>query len=106
MQGSPSVDDLFEALSNPYRRQLLVALLEHNPRDDGRDPSDLVSDDIDPDVLELQLLHNHLPKLEAMDFISWDRETNEISKGPDWDEIEPLITLIDDRRDELPDGWL
>lgn len=107
MQESSRVDDLFEALSNPYRRQLLVALLEHNPQDDDdRDPLDLISDDIEPDVLELQLFHNHLPKLEAMNFISWDREANEISKGPEWDEIEPLITLIDDHQDELPDGWL
>lgn len=101
------VDDLFEALSNPYRRQLLVALLEHNPQDDyDRDPLDLVSDDIEPDVLELHLFHSHLPKLEEMDFITWDRETNEISKGPDWDEIKPLLTLIDSHQDELPDGWL
>lgn len=107
MKESSRADDLFEALSNPYRRQLLVALLEHNPQDDhDRDPLDLVSDDIEPDVLELHLLHSHLPKLEEMDFITWDRETNEISKGPDWDEIKPLLELIDNHQDELPDGWL
>lgn len=107
MKESSRSDDLFEALSNPYRRQLLVALLDHNPQDDhDRDPLDLVSDDIEPDVLELHLFHNHLPKLEEMGFIAWDRETNEISKGPDWEEIEPLLTLIESHQDELPNGWL
>lgn len=100
-------DDLFVALANSYRRQLLVALLEHNPQDDhDRDPLNIVSDDVEPEVLELTLHHSHLPKLEQMGFIIWDQETNEISKGPDWNEIEPLLTLIHEHQDELPEGWL
>jgi len=104
---SQDLDTVFEALSNPYRRQLLVALLDHNPQDDDdRDPLDVSSTDIEPDVLESELFHNHLPKLEDMGYITWDQESNEISKGPEWDEIEPLLTLIHDHQDELPDGWL
>lgn len=100
------VDELFAALSSPYRRQLLVALLEHNPQDDDdRDPLNIVADDVEPEVLEIELLHKHLPKLEEMAFITWNRETDEISKGPRWAEIEPLVTLVDDHQDELPDGW-
>lgn len=100
-------DDLFVALSNSYRRQLLVALLEHNPQDDyDRDPLNIVSEDVEPEVLELSLYHRHLPKLEQMGFVTWDRETNEIRKGPDWNEIEPLLTLMYDHRDELPEDWL
>lgn len=98
--------DLFVALSNPYRRQLLVALLDHNPQDDhDRDPLNIVSDNVDPEVPEITLRHSHLPKLEQMGFITWDRETKEISKGPDWNEIEPLLTLIHEHQDELPKGW-
>ena len=48
----------------------------------------------------------HLPKLEDMGYISWDRNTNEISKGPAWDDIAPLLKLIYDHQDELPKGWL
>lgn len=101
------VDKLFEALSNPYRRQLLVALLDHNPQDDrDRDPLNIIADDIEPEVLEIELVHLHLPKLEEMEFINWDRTTNEISKGPNWKEIKPLLTLIYDHQDELPENWL
>lgn len=100
------VDELFAALSSPYRRQLLVALLEHNPQDDDdRDPLNIVADDVEPEVLEIELLHKHLPKLEEMAFVTWNREADEISKGPRWAEIEPLVTLVDDHQDELPDGW-
>lgn len=107
MQTSSRADALFEALSNPYRRQLLVALLDHNPQDDDdRDPLNIVSDDIEPAVLETELLHRHLPKLEQMGFINWNQESNEISKGSDWIEIEPLLTLIENHQNELPDGWL
>jgi hypothetical protein len=100
-------DDVFEALSDPYRRQLLVALLAHNPQDDSdRDPLDTVADDIDPEVLEVEMVHNHLPKLEEMGFIEWDRGSDEISKGPNWGDIAPLLILIRDHQDELPDDWL
>jgi hypothetical protein len=84
-----------------------VALLNHNPQDDDdRDPLNIVADDIEPEVLEIELVHNHLPKLEDMGFISWDRTANEISKGPNWEEIAPLLKLIHDHQDELPEDWL
>lgn len=107
MKHSSGVTSVYTALSHPYRRQLLVALLEHNPQDDtDRDPLNIVSDGDEPAVLQLELFHNHLPKLEAMGYTSWDRDSNSISKGPNWDEIEPLLTLIETHQDELPDGWL
>jgi hypothetical protein len=100
-------DELLYSLSDPYRRQLLVALLEHNPQDDfDRDPLDVVSASGEPEVLKTELVHNHLPKLEQMGFISWNRDTNEISRGPEWEAIAPLLELIHTHRGELPDGWL
>ena len=77
------VNDILDALSNPYRRQLLVALLDHNPQDDSnRDPLDILSESDEADVLESELVHTHLPKLDDMGYISWDRDSNNISKGP------------------------
>jgi len=99
--------DLFDALANPYRRQLLVALLEHNPQDDDdQDPLNILVEGQEADDLETTMIHSHLPKLERGGFIEWDRDTNQISKGPKWDEIGPVLTLIHEHRDELPDGWL
>ncbi|WP_345783346.1 DUF7344 domain-containing protein [Natrialbaceae archaeon AArc-T1-2] len=84
-----------------------MALLEHNPQDDDdRDPLNQFSENEEATVLKTELVHSHLPKLAEMGYITWDRNTNEISKGPKWDEIEPLLELIDNHQDELPDGWL
>ena len=101
------IDTVLDALGNPYRRQLLVALLDHNPQDDDdRDPLDVLSDEEEARVLESELLHAHLPKLDDRGFITWDRSTNKISKGPQWDEIAPVLKLMHDHQGELPDGWL
>lgn len=95
------------ALANPYRRQLLLALLDHNPQDDDdRDPLDIAAGDEEPEVLETELVHTHLPKLTDMGYITWDRTDNTISRGPEWEQIAPLLELINENRDELPDGWL
>lgn len=98
---------MLSALSNPYRRQLLIALTEHNPQgDDDLDPLGLLEDSGEADVLELELTHMHLPKLEEMEYINWNRETGQISKGPNWEQIEPLVELLHNHREQLPDGWL
>ena len=108
MVDSDALSNVFEALSNPYRRQLLLSLRDHNPQDDrDRDPLNVVAEhEADETVLRTQLVHTHLPKLDDMGFIEWDREHNEIRKGPNWDEIAQILRLIADHRDELPDGWL
>lgn len=60
----------------------------------------------DETVLQTELVHNHLPKLESLGYVRWDRETGEVSKGPNWGEIEPLLRLLRDHEGELPDDWL
>lgn len=100
------------ALGDRYRRRLLVALLDENPQDDDDlqagesafGPED--RDDEANQLLNIELVHLHLPKLESLGYITWDQETGNISKGPDWDEIEPLLRLLRDHADELPDDWL
>ncbi|WP_283402501.1 hypothetical protein [Halorubrum sp. DM2] len=98
---------IFDALSNPYRHQPLVALLRHNPQDDeDPDPLDLVGEaDENVEQLQMGMYHSHLPKLADLGFIEWDPDENEIRKGPRWDDIAPLLRLIEDHQDELPDGW-
>lgn len=103
-------DRVFEALANAYRRRLLLALFDANPQaDDDLDPLDLLEGagtTDDPAAVRVKLAHVHLPKLADMGLIEWDRQSDELSKGPNWDEIAPLLQLIADNRDELPDEWL
>lgn len=102
-------DHAFDALADPDRRQLLFALLTTTPADPTLDPVDPVIDDPttgDHTATRLQLQHMHLPKLAEMGVIDWDGETDTVAKGPHWDDIAPLLRVLHDHRDELPDDWL
>jgi hypothetical protein len=50
--------------------------------------------------------HTHLPKLASAGFIEWDPETNTVQQGPRFEDIRPLLELMHDHADELPDDWL
>lgn len=99
-------DEALDALAHVQRRKLLVALLDHNPQNDTPE-LDLDSAD-DSDTVErlIEMEHVHLPKLVEYEFIEWDREKNEVAKGPKFDEIRPLLELLTDHVEELPDDWL
>ena len=106
---TPPGPDIYEALVHPYRRRLLLAVLEAD-RHGVAYPDPL---EFDPAVQgdpgksrRIAMAHNHLPKLDDMGIIRWDREREELSKGPEWDELEPLLRWMEEHRDELPDGWL
>jgi predicted transcriptional regulator len=103
-----SLDRFLDALANKYRRRLLLALLEHNPQsdEDPQIPDDVAITDEDLDDLMMQMPHVHLPKLEEAGLIEWDRDTNAVRKGTNFDEIRPLLELIRDHADELPDEWI
>lgn len=98
-------DDTFTALANDHRRKLLSALAESNPQDDVRGAATGDSRETDLDRLRTEMYHQHLPKLEDYGFIRWNRDTNEVVKGPQFEEIHPVLELMDDHADELPDGW-
>jgi hypothetical protein len=101
-----SFDEILDALGHVQRRKLLTALLVHNPQDEGSVA--VAADESTDEALSrlVEMHHVHLPKLEAYGFISWDRDTNEVSKGPNFEEIRPLLELLGAHEDELPDGWL
>jgi hypothetical protein len=85
-------------------------MFESNPQDDDElDPLHLLGEGETVDHLEvtqISLDHAHLPKLADMGFVEWDRDAGELTKGPSWEEIAPLLQLLYDHRDDLPDGWL
>lgn len=109
---SYSLDQLLDALGHKYRRRLLLALTVHNPQDDDDAQESAVELDAitggeeDEEIVEMELHHTHLPKLDEYGYISWDQETGEIAQGPHWDEIAPLIELLQTHDDELPGDWI
>ena len=100
------LDRAFDVLSHPYRRRILTALAEGNPREEDEfSPEQLQADDEDLRVFTTELFHVHLPKLEAAGYVEWDRETGAITHGPNYDEVAPLVELMRNHPDELPADW-
>jgi len=98
-------DKLLGALADPYRRELLFALIEHNPQDDDDpDPLDIHAEGEDS-LGKMNIFMGHLPQLEDLGIINWDHDKSHITKGPDWEEFEPLLNLIAENKDKLPAEW-
>lgn len=96
------MDEVFDALANRHRRRVLLRLLERNPQPELVDdaPFDVGRTDGEDRV---ELVHVHLPKLESMGFIAWDRDDHLIVKGPAFEEIRPLLELVEENEHALPD---
>ena len=105
MSASGRFDEVLDALADPYRRQLLLALIEHNPQDDDDSNPLNIHTEGEDTLSKLNIFMGHLPKLDEMGIIEWKEENNEIVKGPDWAEFEPLLRLIAENKDELPEEW-
>jgi hypothetical protein len=97
-------DTMMTTLSSVERRQILVNLLENNSQQVGRDVA--TGESIDERHNSITLIHVHLPKLEADGFIDWNRKTGEISKGPTFEEITPILEALQSRRTDLPADYL
>lgn len=96
------LDDLFEILSHGYRRYILWILADPEGRTGGTVETDrFMAAGGEPDILRLELRHNHLPKLDDAGLVDWNPETGTLGRGPRFAEVEPFLTVIDER-DEFP----
>jgi predicted transcriptional regulator len=104
----PDLDTTLDVLANKYRRRVLVALLDHDPQSDydSQILNDITLGAEDLEALMIRMHHSHLPKLEEAGFIEWNQETNTVEKGPQFEEIRPLLRLMENHADELPRDWL
>lgn len=100
------LNEIFSVLSHEYHRRILWALAGHESRGGenfivNRRPGE----DSEPDVLRLQLVHSHLPKLDDQGFVNWAPETETLARGSRFGEIEPFLRLMNEHREELSEGW-
>lgn len=89
---STQIDGMMDVLSREARRLVLLMLLE----EDAETSIDVIEEAIDSERIEVQLHHTHLPKLEQAGYIEWQPGSDRITRGPNYDEIEPLLRLLEE----------
>lgn len=106
MQTRPQPGEQLNVIAHEARRRLLISLLDaHSGATTPIAITDWM-DGTDATVPKTAMIHTHLPKLEDRGFIRWDREGHLVTRGPQFREIEPLLTILYEHRDDLPDEWL
>ncbi|WP_425504360.1 DUF7344 domain-containing protein [Salinilacihabitans rarus] len=103
-------DDVFDALADSHRRQLLVKLLSSpqrvsKPSGISREVAEADENLLhrhlsssrtiaEADEYSVSMHHIHLPKLAEYGFIEWDRNDDLVMQGPHFDEIRPHLKLL------------
>lgn len=87
-------DNAFIALAHIDRRRILVALLEDTPLEERTAGLDDVATDGSLRRIHLERQHVHLPKLDEMGFIDWGRTDGELTKGPRFGELQPVLEFL------------
>lgn len=107
MTETDTFDRITGALGHQHRREALVALHDRNP---------LTLDDLErttgipcppaggaePETTRIALVHTHLPKLQSMGYVDWNRDAGTVVKGENWTEIAPVLELFEKHADDLP----
>ncbi|WP_254532742.1 hypothetical protein [Natrinema gelatinilyticum] len=90
------------AIGHIQRRRLLLTLL--------REPlihiGELNIGEKQKEMLLVEVKHAHLPKLADHGFVDWYPEENRVERGSEFEEVEPLLRLLHNNQEELPEGWL
>lgn len=45
------------------------------------------------------MCHIHLPEVEDSGLIHWDRDSHQVTNGPEFDEIRPILQSLEDDSD-------
>lgn len=101
-----TLDTLLRVLSDPARRRILSKIREHDPRNRVEfTPEEFITPDDYRGHLRVELYHVHLPKLASEEFIDWNQETETITPGPNFEDIRPVLTLLEEHQEKLPGTW-
>lgn len=93
------LDDQFKAVAHVERRRVLTELAAL----DAPSQQSVTIDALGPldRSRTVALYHRHLPHLADCGYVDWHRETGEVLRGPQFGEIEPLITVLTSNADRL-----
>ncbi len=87
----------FDALADEKRRRLLFALVEENSQTDSP-----IAEGVPVDTSSIEYQHCHLPKLDNYGFIEWTPSMNCVERGPQFEDIRPILLFLSENSSELP----
>jgi len=98
-------NQVFEAVAAEPRRQLVVSLLDREPDQSVPLPESAVNPNVpvDPDRLERELRHCHLPMLAENGFVEWESAPFVASRGPRFEEIAVVFEALHAFAADVPD---
>ncbi|MCU4802303.1 transcriptional regulator [Halobacteria archaeon HArc-gm2] len=100
---SRALDRLFDALKSIDRRRLLLLLSDHHPEVDAA-PSlpEIAPENGDYTRYVTGMIHKHIPKLADYGYVDWNPAERVVRRGPQFDEVAPVLELLVDNRERLP----
>jgi hypothetical protein len=95
---------IYRTLASGTRRQLIGSLLEADPEQSLPLPEAANSPEyrLDPDLLTMNLTHEHLPMMADGQFIEWEDDPFRVARGPRFEEVAEVLLAVD-RSDGIPD---
>lgn len=87
------LDDALYCLANETRRWVLAELRTAGPGQ-GVDQDALATGERRPSAVKLY--HVHLPKLDDMGLVEWNRQAGEVHRGPQFREAEALLEAVEE----------
>lgn len=95
-------DDLFDAVRTADRRIVLRALRDDEPIAFETLATVVASDPGERTEAAIRLRHAHLPKLEAIEAIVWDRADGTVARGPRFEDVERVLAALESDANEPP----
>lgn len=90
-ESTDTLDQVYRALSQPVRRQLLLTLQKGTPCTVEEIAAMQSGAENQAEDVVVKLHHVHLPLLDDAGFIEWDRESETITKGPQFEDLRPHL---------------
>lgn len=91
-----SVGDVLNAVGHPRRRDLLLELLKRTTRDGPPPAIDVSQQHARSGDRRSSVDHAHLSSLEAYGIVDWNETSHEVTPGPKFGQVEPLLRLAKD----------
>ncbi|WP_226483265.1 hypothetical protein [Natrinema amylolyticum] len=98
-------NQLHEALADESRRMVIYSLLDVPKERRLPLPEAAQSPNVstDPETLQLQLEHHHLPKLADAGYIRWEHDPFCVQRGPCYEEVEIVFEQMIESLDQFPE---